>query len=333
MTYLAADRPRNTHTCVEAEPRPIHSVTVGVTTVAFSKSEHLLDRLRHMGFREVRTNMKQARLTRSELVDLLRGCDAAIVGLDRIDAEILRQAPHLQVISKYGVGLDNISLNDCESRGIVVCHSPGVNRRSVAELTLGFMLALLRNIHTASLRLMEGIWVKNGGTQLTGKSVGIIGVGNVGKELVSLLRPFNCRILVNDVVEQTQYYKRNNLTESTKERIFRESDIVTLHTPLTPQTDGLVDSRALATMKPSAVLINTARGGIVVEDDLKTALINKVIAGAALDVHSQEPPDDLGLLKMPNVIATPHIGGNAYEAVNAMGVSAIDNLIDFYRPG
>jgi D-3-phosphoglycerate dehydrogenase len=309
----------------------ISEISVGVTTVAFSKNKPLVNLLNSKGFKEVKTNILGVRFTSDELIDFLKGCNAAIVGLDKIHKELLCQLPEMRVVSKYGVGLDNINLADCRSMNVEVLHTPGVNKRSVAELTLGYMLSLLRNISVTSTKLKQNIWDKDGGSQLTGKTVGIIGVGNIGKDLVSLFKPFNCRILVNDIIQQDAYYRDNNLTEVDKTSIFKEADIITIHTPLTSETANLISRNSLQLMKPSALLINTARGEIVNQTDLKDALANGRIAGAALDVYDKEPPDDFELISLPNLIATPHIGGNSAEAVEAMGISAIDNLINYFR--
>ena len=174
------------------------------------------------------------------------------------------------------------------------------------------------------------LWQKKGGHQLSGKKVGIIGVGHIGKDIVELLQPFDCVIYVNDIINQDQYYNRMGLLKASKNRIFKECDLVTIHTPLTPKTRYMVRLNTLEMMKKSAFLINTARGAIVEEQDLKHALKNNIIAGAAIDVYETEPPRDEEFLRLPNLICTPHIGGNALEAVRSMGIHAIKNLTGFF---
>jgi D-3-phosphoglycerate dehydrogenase len=229
------------------------------------------------------------------------------------------------------VGLDNIDSQACQRHGVEVLSSPGINRRSVAELTLGFMIYLLRNLYPASNDLKNGFWNRTAGRQLTGKKVGIIGVGHIGKELVELLNPFDCDVYVNDIIDQNEYYRKNNLTESTKEYIYENCDMVSIHTPLTRLTEHLINNKSLGRMKPNAFLINTARGAIVDQDALKQALKQGVIAGAALDVFEVEPPDDPEFLSLPNLIVTPHLGGHSQEAIIRMGLSAIQNLLDFVQ--
>ncbi len=304
---------------------------IAVTTVAFSKDQELVNDLKSYGFKTVKTNTKGKRLTKDELIDFLNDVDGAIVGLDKIDKSILKHTRNLQVISKYGVGLDNINFQDCEKFNVNVVHTQGVNKRSVSEQALGCMLMLSRNLYVTANDLKQGVWNKSGGTQISGKTIGIIGVGNIGKDLVELLKPFNCKILVNDIIDQSDYYNKNGLIETTKEEIFKNADIISIHTPLTEELKGLINKNTLSMMKPTAILINTARGGLVVQDDLKWALKNKIIAGAALDAYEVEPPTDQEFIDIPNLIATPHIGGNAKEAVKAMGIAAIENLVKYFQ--
>ena len=158
------------------------------------------------------------------------------------------------------------------------------------------------------------------------KIIGIIGVGHIEKELISLLKPFNCKLIVNDIIDQTDYYNQHDLTHSSKDTIYRDADIISIHTPLTKKTNNMIGEKELGLMKPSTFLINTARGGIINEQALENALRDNVIAGAALDVYKTEPPQKQSLLNSPNLFCTPHIGGNAQEAVLAMGRSALSHL-------
>jgi D-3-phosphoglycerate dehydrogenase len=261
----------------------------------------------------------------------VKGSEGLIVGLERIDRNFVDACSLLRVISKYGVGVDNIDLDYCREKGIVVRWKPGINKTSVAEMTLAFMIMLIRNIFKTSTQLKEGTWNKSGGFNLSGKTIGIIGVGNVGKEVVRLLTPFHCNILVNDIVDQSAYYRENGLTEASKEFIYMNCDIISIHTPLTNETRYLINRETFSMMKKSAFLINTARGGIVKGEDLKWALMNRIIDGAAVDVYEKEPPEDKELLSLPNLLCTPHIGGNSQEAVLAMGRSAIQHLKEYFN--
>lgn len=301
---------------------------VAVTSPSFSKHPDLIAKM-SKEFPDAKLNAIGEKFSRSSLIDYLKGYDAAIIGLDEIDDDILAQLPEIKIIAKYGVGLNNIDVEACKKRGIKIGWTGGVNKTSVAEMVIANMLTLLRNIYQTSNLLSEGKWEKDGGEQLSNKTVGIIGVGHIGKEVVRMLAPFNCTILVNDVVNHDNYYKENNLTETTKENIFKQADIITIHTPLTNETRNLLNQASFSLMKPNAVIINTARGGIINENDLYDALVSKKIKAAALDVFEEEPPTNNKLLALSNLICTPHIGGNAKEAVFAMGMSAINHLIDY----
>jgi phosphoglycerate dehydrogenase-like enzyme len=300
---------------------------ISVSTVAFSTNKILVAELKK-NFINVTINEKGIRIPENELVNFYKDAEGLIIGLEKITPQLLDQLPKLKIIAKYGVGLDNIDIEACNKRNIQIGWTGGVNKRSVAEMALGFMLALTRNLYITSNQLKNSIWNKNGGFQLTGKTIGIIGVGNIGKELIEILKPFNCNFLLNDVLDLNILNYKNALIVE-KNRIYNDADFISIHTPLTKETENLINSEVFKKMKSTSFLINTARGGIVNEKDLKYALKNGVIAGAALDVYDIEPPNDLELLNLPNLICTPHTGGNAQEAVLAMGLSAIQHLIEY----
>lgn len=268
----------------------------------------------------------------ADLAAFLKDCDGAVVSLEPVDDALLAQLPELRIIAKYGVGIDNLDTDAMNRRNVALGWSGGLNKRGVAEMTLGFMLGLCRNLFFAHRDLRENNdWTKRGGFQLTGRTVGIIGVGFVGRDLIELLKPFDCRILVNDVIEQNAYYESNGLIEASKDRIYAEADIVTVHTPLDSMTRGMIDLDVFRKMKRTAYLINAARGPIVVQSDLKRALTEGLIAGAALDVFEIEPCDDPKFLALPNLYCTPHTGGSADESILAMGRSAIAHLASFFK--
>ncbi len=300
-------------------------MNIVVTSPSFSKNR-ILQKEIYRYFPNAKLNLDGKRFTKSELIEYIKDADALIVGLDNIDREVLSYCKNLKVIAKYGVGLNNLDLDECKKLGIEIGWSGGVNRLSVAEMTLGYMLMLSRNLYLTSNQLKRGIWNKNGGFELSGKTVGVIGVGFIGKELIRLLKPFRCKILVNDIINQDEYYRENNLTKASKEEIYRDADFITLHTPLDNITYNLITLKEMRLMKPNAILINSARGGLINEHDLKYALKNGIIAGGAIDAYEVEPPNDKELIELPNLITTPHIGGNSKEAILAMGMSAIKNL-------
>lgn len=268
---------------------------------------------------------------RTDLHTFCADAEVVLVGREIVDETFLQACPHVKLVAKYGVGLDNVDLAACEARGVCIGWTAGVNKTSVAELTLAFILGAAHNIFATGTALKNGNWVKSGGVQLSEKTIGIIGVGHVGKELVRMLQPFGCRILVNDIVDQHEYYVSNNLFESSKQQIYAEADFVSLHVPLTSATFHLIHSGVFAQFKPQAYLINTCRGAVVDQNALKKALQQEQIAGALLDVFDPEPCMDMELLQHPRLFATPHIGGNAREAVLAMGRSAIAHISYFYQ--
>lgn len=301
---------------------------IAVASPSFSKNTILVQELLSY-FPKAKINEKHIILQDKELVEYISGCEAAIIGTEKITESLLQQLPHLKFISKYGVGLDNIDMDACEKYKVKIGWEPGTNKLSVAEMTVGFMISLMHNLFLTSYQQKSGQWNKNGGRQLYGKTIGIIGVGNIGKEVIRLLKPFRCEILVNDIIEQKQYYQRENVHETDKITLIQSSDIVTVHTPLNEEMQEYFNIEKFKLMKPKAFFINTARGKIVVQKDLNFALQRGLISGAAIDVYEKEPCDDAELLAHPNLICTPHIGGNSYEAVINMGRSAINQLLKF----
>ena len=301
-----------------------------VTPPAFCKSQLLKTEL--VGhFPNAVFNEKDRYLSGPELIDFLADADAALIGRDSINTELIGSLPKLRMVAKYGVGLDNLDQEALSCAGIELRVAFGTNRRSVAELTLGFMIGLCHNMSSGSEELKRGVWHREGGQELTGKSIGIIGCGNVGQELVRLLQPFQCRIWVHDIADRSKFCRKFGAVETGFEEIIEEVDILTLHVPLTENTENLIDKSVLATMKPSAFLINTSRGRVVNQGDLHQALVSGEIAGAGLDVFWEEPPIETEFLQLPNLMVTPHIGGNARESIDAMGRAAIQNLFDYFN--
>lgn len=299
---------------------------VAVPNKAFSNSAILVSELRGH-FNNIILNHEGKRYNGRDLVDFIQDAEYLIVGLEEINKQFIDACRHIKMIVKFGVGLNNIDLEYCKKKGIEIGWRGGVNKRSVAEMTLGYMLMLLRNLYVTSNQLKNGHWNKNGGVNLSGKTVGIIGVGHIGKELIELLKPFSCRILVNDIVDQSEYYESADVEYVEKSYLFSNSDVISIHTDLNDNTVGLINQSVFEQMKNDAIFLNSARGEIVNLEDLKVALKNGDIAGAAVDVYDAEPPKDKELLGIENLINTPHIGGNSIEAVLAMGRSAIDYLV------
>jgi phosphoglycerate dehydrogenase-like enzyme len=296
---------------------------VAVTSRSFSRNEflraELLDRYERVTF-----NDDGRSLAGDELVAYLAGHPLAITALERIDETVLAGLPELRAISKVGVGIDMLDLDAMERHGVRLAWSRGTNARSVAELALTLMLALLRHLPTVTRLARDGEWRQVQGQTLSGRTVGIVGFGHVGRDLAQLCSAFSCRVLTHDVVSLEGLGA--GVEEASLEQLLAESDIVTLHTVLNEQTRNLIGREQLTAMRAGALLINTSRGGLVDEDALHDALTSGHLAGAALDVFASEPPGEHPLLGLEQVIVTPHIGGSTKEAVLAMGRAAIDGL-------
>lgn len=304
---------------------------VAVTSRSFSRHPVLRAELKSL-YAHVTFNDAGRSLHGDELVAFLSGHTKAITALERIDDYVLSRLPDLKVIGKYGVGIDMIDREAMRRYGKCLGWTGGVNRRSVAELTLALAIVMLRHVPAAHREVLAGTWRQHVGGQLTGRTVGIIGCGHIGKDLVTLLQPFGCTILVNDIQDYREFYAQYHLHAVDLEDLLARADIVTLHVPRDDSTRNLITERRLALMKPTAILINAARGGLVDEVALREALQNQRLAAAAFDVFETEPPEDQALLKLPNFLVTPHIGGSAQEAILAMGRAAIAGLDDSTIP-
>jgi phosphoglycerate dehydrogenase-like enzyme len=298
---------------------------IAVCSRSFSRSKVLRKEILE-GYDNVYFNDNGVSLNGDALVDFLQGATHAIIALEKIDDAILSKLPKLKVISKYGVGLDMIDMESMQKYNIRLGWTGGVNSRSVSELVISFSISLLRHVSESHGEVLSGTWRQHVGGYLSGRIVGIIGCGFIGKDLVKLLQPFNCLILVNDIQNYDAFYKQYNIKSVEKDELLAKSDVVTLHTPLDDSTINMLTAERLSLMKSDAILINAARGGLIDELALKNMLKNGKLGGAALDVFAIEPPKDKELLELPNFIVTPHIGGSAKEAILAMGRAAIDGL-------
>jgi D-3-phosphoglycerate dehydrogenase len=298
---------------------------VAVCSRSFSKHPVLREELL-VRYENVTFNDTGYQLEGDDLIAFLRGHGKAITALERIDDYVISRLPELKVIGKYGVGVDMIDKDAMRRHGKRLGWEGGVNRRSAAELALAFMIVMLRDIPAAYREVLAGTWRQRVGGLLSGRTVGIVGCGHIGKDLIRLLQPFQCPILVNDIVHYGDFYAEFGIETVDIEDLLSRADVVTLHVPLDASTKGIMSGQRLALMKPSAILINAARGRLVDEVALKQALREKKLAAAAFDVFAEEPPTDKELLSLPNFLVTPHIGGSAEEAILAMGRAAIRGL-------
>lgn len=298
---------------------------IAVASRSFSQNDVLRKEILSR-YKNVKFNDSGKSLSGNELVTFLKDANRAIIALEKLDAEILDQLPNLNLISKYGVGLDNIPFKELLLRNIKLSWTSGVNRRSVAELALNFILLTLRRSNFSNLSIKNNNWHQVQGNTLTGKTVGIIGLGHIGQELALLLKPFEVRIIANDILDRSKFAEDHNIELVDKDFIYSTADVISLHLPLTTRTKNLIDSHVMSSFRPNCVLINTARGGLIDEEALLGALKNAQVAGAALDVFKDEPHVNLELLNHPNFFCTSHIGGSSKEAILLMGMAAIEGL-------
>ena len=299
--------------------------SVAVCSRSFSRNPVLRSELLSR-YQNVTFNDSGSSLEGSSLISFLQGHTKAITALETIDDSILSCLPELRVIGKYGVGLDMIDLPSLAKHGVSLGWTGGVNRRSVSELVIAFAISLLRLIPQSNADVIAGNWKQHVGSLLSGKTIGIIGCGFIGKDLVRLLSSWGCNFLANDILDYSEFYDRYDVISVSLNELLSQSDIVTLHTPLNPSTYHILNKSNMNLMKSNSVLINTARGGLVDEDYLYHMLSSSLLAGAAFDVLENEPPSNCSLFELDNFFVTPHIGGSAKEVILEMGRAAINGL-------
>ena len=303
-----------------------------VTPTTFGKKDPMLKATLKAVAGEVIYNPFARPLKAADLYPLIKDVDGYIAGVDEVDASVIQAAKRLKMIARYGVGIDRVDIAAATERGIVVTNSPGANSVAVAELTIGLMLALARNICAANEAIRRGEWPALDGVGLKGKTIGIIGFGAVGKEVALRLKGFSCRLLAFDPYIQLDIAEKFHVKMVSLEDVLSQADFVTLHVPVLPSTAGMVNHRFLGAMKPGAFLINTARGELIDEEVLIAALKKGHLRGTALDCFSEEPPDkDNPLLSFPQVIVTPHTGAHTDEAISRMGWISMENCLAVLR--
>ena len=277
---------------------------------------------------EVIYNRTGKPLSSAQVADLLPGVDGYIAGVDHIDRDALAAADSLKVIARYGVGVDRVDLAATAEKGIIVSNTPGANAASVAELALGLMLTLARQIPQASSAMRNAEWPRLHGLTLAGKTIGIIGLGTIGKQLAKRLANFDCRIIAYDPYVDHEFIQKYKIDVVLLDDLIAQADFISLHLPVLPETRAMVDQEFINAMKTGSFLINTARGELIVEDALIEGLKSGHLRGAALDAFSKEPPDhDNPLLAMPQVICSPHLGAQTDGAANMMGRMALNECL------
>ena len=268
-------------------------------------------------------------LEAAEIIPLLGNVDGYIAGLDHINRHVLENAPAcLKVISRYGSGYDRVDIEAAAKRDIAVTATPGSNAEAVADLTMGLMLAVARQIPLLDREVKRGGWPRLSGFEIFQKNLGIVGLGEIGKKVAARAHGFSMKIRVYDPVADRPFIERYGLIEASLEDLWRESDVISLHAPLVDRTREIINADTIKRMKPGVILINTARYELFNEAALLNGLADGTIKGLGLDVYADEPATDHPLLKFPNVVLTPHAGSHTLEAKTRMADMAVSNLID-----
>lgn len=273
------------------------------------------------------------RVTPEELPERIRGADAVIAGLEPYSAELIARAEKLKVISRYGVGCDAIDLLAARTRGIAVTNTPGANNESVSDLAFALMITVARGISAMDRAMKAGVPVRPLGVELWGKTVGIVGVGAIGRGLARRCRGFDMRVLANDLTEDEVFATSTPAKFVDLDTLLRESDFVSLHLPLMPATRHLISTRELNLMKNDSVLINTARGGIVDEEALYDCLMRGGLWGAGLDVLESDPAMHSSLVGLANCVVTPHAGATTRESSSRTSLMAARNALEVLQTG
>ncbi len=316
-------------------PAEAHPPSIAVASPSFCQHPRLRQELLAL-YPEAKLNPSPHRLEGEALVDFLKGHAVAVVGLEHLTAQVLGGLPDLKVVSKLGTGVDMLDLGEMARRGIRLGWAPGANALSIAELVIAFAMIALRHSGELNAALRRGERPpQKMGRLLSGRVFGLHGCGHIGQHVVRLLAPFGCTVLAHDLADRGDFYAAHGVQAVGLDELVARSEVLSLHIPLGPQTEGLYGAAMLDRLRPDCVLINTARGEIVDEAALIERLRDGRLAAACADVFAHEPDIDQALIDLPNFFGTPHIGGSAKEARLAMGRIAIAGITDnaVPRPG
>ncbi len=273
-------------------------------------------------------------LAPEELISTIGDYEALVVrSQTKVSAKVIEAGRKLQVIARAGIGVDNIDVDEATRHGIVVVNAPTSNTISAAEHTIALMLALARHIPQANAVLKSGVWRRSDfmGTEVRNKTLGIIGLGNVGSEVAKRARGLEMKLIAYDPYISVDHARSLQVKLVSLEQLLKEADFITLHTRLTPETKGLIGAKQLALVKPTARIINTARGGLIDEKALAEAVKEKKIAGAAIDVFSTEPVTESILFETDNIIVTPHLGASTTEAQATAAKDVAEQIVDVFK--
>ena len=300
-----------------------------ITTIPFGEKDSLpLDLLKKSGIKYL-INPFNKKITEDQLADIVTDFDAIIAGTEPITEKVMNRAPNLKLISRVGIGLDSVDLLAAQKRGIKVSYTPEGPSLAVAELTLGLMLTLLRSVHVSNSQMHKGIWHRFFGKRLEEVTVGIIGVGRIGTIVLKRLKGFGTsKILVNDIVPNRELDSEFKLEWTSKGKIYKEADIISLHIPMTNLTKNMIRKEHLLTMKSDAIIINTSRRGIINEHDLYELMQSEHLSGAAIDVFEKEPYDG-PLKEIERCLLTAHMGSMSVDCRTRMEIESTEEAIRF----
>ena len=289
--------------------------------------------LESAGFEVVEKDYDRVTLSQEEeMCRVIQGADAIIVtAMFPATRRIIMSADRLKMIAIRSAGFEGSDLKAATEKGVVVTNNPGSNASSVADMAIGLMLSVSKQIVKKDREMRKGQYNRGGGEDLFGKTVGIIGLGNIGKRVAKRLQGFEVKIIANDIVDYPDFRETYRIPSVSKEELLQQADFVTIHVPLDDSTRLMIGEERLKLMKPSAYLVNTARGGIVDEQALYKALTQGWIAGAGLDVFKEEPPKFRPLVELENVVCTPHSAGLSREASYAMAMETVTKIIQFFQ--
>jgi len=300
-----------------------------ITTIPFGDKNRLpLELLEGAGI-EYLINPIGRKLVEHELAEMVADFDVIIAGTEPITDKVMERGKNLKMISRVGIGLDSVDLLAAEQRGIKVSYTPDAPAPAVAELTMGLMLTLLRSVHVSSMQMHDGHWHRYFGRRIPEVTIGVIGLGRIGSRILNRIRSFGTpRLLLNDLLPDKEIGRQHKVEWVTKETIYQKADVITVHVPLTGQTKNMIRKEQLEMMKPDAIIINTARGGIINEQDLYEAMKRGHLAGAAIDVFENEPYSGQ-LREIARCILTAHMGSMTIDCRTRMEIEATEEVVRF----
>lgn len=301
-----------------------------ISTTSFCKPQNIAaQKLAESFFDEIVYNDLGVPLRGEEILSRLDGCDAYIAGLDYITADVIARMPaSLKVISRYGVGVDRVDLEAARQNGIAVTNTPGANSTAVCELAFALMLAAARNVPQLHQAVSQGQWPRSEGVELAGKTLGIVGLGAIGKRLALRALAFEMQVMAYDSYFDEAFAAKHQIQRQDLDTLLRSCDVVSLHVPLTEATYHLINAQRISEMRVGAIVVNTARGGLIDEDAAANAIISGKLGGLGIDAFEQEPLTASPLKDLPRVIFTPHTGAHTAEATAKMGMMSVQNAID-----